>query len=141
MTGEKRTTELVDQVITLAARTTEEIRVAIGELDLTEPVANLLWTVDPEAEPVPLRQLADRLHCDPSNVTLLAARLEEKGLAQRRPHPRDGRVRTLVLTEAGIAARNRLVAYAEQGSPFAALSVAEQRALHALLAKALERRA
>lgn len=43
------------------------------------------------------------MRCDPSNVTLLSAKLDEKGLAQRAPHPQDGRVRTLVLTAEGRA--------------------------------------
>jgi hypothetical protein len=30
----------------------------------------------PAADPVPLRKLAGQLHCDPSNITLLSAKLE-----------------------------------------------------------------
>jgi MarR family transcriptional regulator, organic hydroperoxide resistance regulator len=52
-----------------------------------------------------MSELAQRLHCDNSNVTGIADRLEAAGLAERRPHPGDRRVKTLVLTERGAAVR------------------------------------
>lgn len=112
----------------------------IEDLDLNESLAELLWTLRPDEDPVPLRKLAARMHCDPSNVTLLSAKLEERGLAERRPHPRDGRVRTLVLTDAGRAVRERLLEVATRRSPLAALDEAELRHLHAMFSKALAAR-
>ena len=50
-------------------------------------------------------ELAQALHCDNSNVTGIADRLEAAGLAERRPHPSDRRVKTLWLTEHGEAVR------------------------------------
>lgn len=47
---------------------------------------------------------------DPSNITLLSTKLEERGLAERRPHPGDGHVRTLVLTTEGRKVREQLLA-------------------------------
>ncbi|MEO3745768.1 MarR family transcriptional regulator [Plantactinospora sp. B5E13] len=137
MADTQLTGTLVDQVVTLAQRTLDDLRDILRTLDLTEPVANLLWLVDPAADPAPLRQLAERLHCDPSNISLMATKLEERGLAERRPHPRDGRVRTLVLTDAGKRVRARLADRMETASPLAALSTTEQRQLHQLLSKAL----
>ncbi|MGH3585331.1 MAG: MarR family winged helix-turn-helix transcriptional regulator, partial [Pseudonocardia sp.] len=93
---------LVDQVLGLAAALTASVRELVREFDLSDTLANVVWVLDPDADPVPLRRLAGQLQCDPSNVTLLADRLEEKGLAERRPHPDDGRVRTLVLTPEGV---------------------------------------
>jgi DNA-binding MarR family transcriptional regulator len=55
--------------------------------------------------PVTMSELAGLLHCDNSNVTGIADRLEAAGLAERRPHPGDRRVKTLVLTERGAALR------------------------------------
>jgi DNA-binding MarR family transcriptional regulator len=89
---------------------------------------------------VPLRQVAERLRCDPSNVTLLSDQLEKKGLAERRPHPADRRVRTLVLTPAGVAARRKLLEHVQERSPLAALTEQQQRQLRELLAVALEGR-
>ena len=52
-----------------------------------------------------MSELAQRLHCDNSNVTGIADRLEAAGLIERRQDPRDRRVKTLVLTERGLAVR------------------------------------
>jgi MarR family transcriptional regulator, organic hydroperoxide resistance regulator len=78
-----------------------------------------------------------RLHCDPSNVTLLSERLEEKGIAERRPHRDDRRVRTLVLTPAGETVRRRLLEHIQQHSLLAALDAEQQRQLQELLTTAL----
>jgi len=128
---------LVDQLISLGPLVTGIMKGVIDEDELTEPQANLLWLIDPDVAPLPLKQLATRLHCDPSNITLLSAKLEERGLAKRAPHPADGRVRTLVLTPAGLKVRERLLANAYARSPFGALNESEQRQLHRLMAKAL----
>ncbi|MHA6621622.1 MarR family winged helix-turn-helix transcriptional regulator [Pseudonocardia sp. DLS-67] len=140
MPGGDLTPALVEQVLAVAGAVAEDLQAAVREVDLTHSLANLVWALDPAADPVPLRQVASRLHCDPSNVTLLSDRLEEKGLAERRPHPADGRVRTLVLTPAGEDVRRRLLERVRERSPLAALDAEQQRQLQALLAAALETR-
>lgn len=65
---------------------------------LTPPQATALRNL---GDPVPMRELADRLRCDASYVTALADALEANGWAERRPHPDDRRVRRLALTPAG----------------------------------------
>jgi DNA-binding MarR family transcriptional regulator len=135
-TGETNA-RLVEQLISLSALVVGMTRGVVEAEGLTESQANLLWLVDPAAEPLPLRQLAVRLQCDPSNVTLISAKLEEKGLAVRAPHPADGRVRTLVLTEAGGKVRERLLAGASARSPLAVLAEREQQQLQRLLDKVL----
>jgi MarR family transcriptional regulator, organic hydroperoxide resistance regulator len=124
----------------VATAIVHDLKEAVRELGLSESLANLVWVLDPDADPVPLRQVAGKLHCDPSNVTLLADRLEAKGLAERRPHPADGRVRTLVLTAAGVAARRKLLEHVQERSPLAALDDGQQRQLQALLSIALASR-
>ncbi len=52
--------------------------------------------------------LADAWKCDASNVTWLVDRLEEHGLAERRPHPTDRRVRTVALTRKGTKMRAQI---------------------------------
>jgi DNA-binding MarR family transcriptional regulator len=52
-----------------------------------------------------MSELAQLLHCDNSNVTGIADRLEAAGLVERRALPSDRRVKTLVLTERGAAVR------------------------------------
>ena len=128
---------LLYQVMAVAGQVTGRMQDGLERLDLTGPTANLLWTLDPGAEPQSLRKLATLLHCDPSNITLLSAQLEERGLAERRPHPGDGRVRTLVLTGEGRKVREQLLAIVAKRSPFAELDAEEQRTLRSLLGKAL----
>src|SRR5436190_8455917 len=50
-------------------------------------------------EPLSMRELAERLYLDPSNLTALVDRLEELGLVERRADADDRRVKRLVITE------------------------------------------
>jgi DNA-binding MarR family transcriptional regulator len=52
-------------------------------------------------EPLPMRELARRFSCDASYVTSIVDGLEQVEVAERRPHPSDRRVKTVVLTEHG----------------------------------------
>jgi len=129
---------LLNQTMSLAGQISGRMQESLDRLDLTAPLANVLWLLRPDADPLSLRKIAGLLHCDPSNVTLLSAKLEQRGLAERRPHPRDGRVRTLVLTESGEDVRQRLLGTVMRHSPLAGLTLDEQKQLHALLAKAID---
>src|SRR2546429_563925 len=62
----------------------KELKEAVRELGLSESVAHLVWVLDPDADPLPLRQIADRLRGDPSHVTLLSERLADERPAPRR---------------------------------------------------------
>ncbi|PRB14139.1 MarR family winged helix-turn-helix transcriptional regulator [Microbacterium sp. MYb62] len=52
-------------------------------------------------EPVGMRQLAEDVGCDASNITQLVSRLESRGLVEREPDPADGRARRVRRTRAG----------------------------------------
>src|SRR5688572_28701693 len=82
---------------------------AVAELDLAPVQAKALHelNVDP---PISMRELAERLKSDPSNVTGLIDRLEARGLVERRPDPNDRRIKGLALTAAGASIRERLFA-------------------------------
>ncbi len=54
--------------------------------------------------------LAGAWKCDASNVTWLVDRLEEHGLAERRAHPGDRRIRTVGLTRKGAKIRSQVEA-------------------------------
>jgi MarR family transcriptional regulator, organic hydroperoxide resistance regulator len=58
--------------------------------------------------PVTMKDLGEQLHVDRSFVTMIADTLEEHGLAKRAPHPADRRIKNLVLTDDGIALKERL---------------------------------
>ncbi|HZD66526.1 MAG TPA: MarR family transcriptional regulator, partial [Acidimicrobiales bacterium] len=76
------------------------LREEFEALGLTLGVAKALLRLSP-TEPNAMRQLAGALHCDNSYVTTVVDALEERGLARREAHPRDRRVKVVVLTAAG----------------------------------------
>src|SRR6266705_4835986 len=82
---------------------------AVAELELAPSQARALHELDLE-RPISMRELAERLKSDPSNVTGLIDRLETRGLVQRRPDPTDRRIKGLALTSAGAMLRERLFA-------------------------------
>ncbi|WP_159080666.1 MarR family winged helix-turn-helix transcriptional regulator [Nocardia suismassiliense] len=110
---------------------------ALRELDLTEPSANLLWLLDPDADPPSMKELAGRLYCDPSTITFIIDKLQKRGLVERRPGARDGRVKVVALTETGIAHRRKLIQVVTNRSPMSRLTLRERRQLHRLLEKAV----
>jgi MarR family transcriptional regulator, organic hydroperoxide resistance regulator len=56
------------------------------------------------------KELARRLHCNPSTVVDPTDRLEERGLVVRKPHTTDRRVNVLTLTSRGRQVRDQLIA-------------------------------
>lgn len=89
--------------------------------------------------PMTLRELAERMSCEPSNATFVADRLEEQGYLERRPHPTSRRAKQIVLTPQGTELRERLLALLAEGSPLAPLTAEEQRTLQGLLSRAVVR--
>ena len=105
----------------------------LEELDLTLTLADTLWQLDPTLGPLSRRQLAERLRCDPSNVTFLVNRLEQRRLVTRAQAGRDRRIKALALTRAGVEVRNRLIDTIAESSMFGRLTSARQRQLANLL--------
>ena len=94
-----------------------------------------LHSLDP-ADPQPMRSLADSWGCDASNVTWLVDRLEERGLVERRTLPTDRRVRTVVLTPAGVAMKATIEqVWSEPPPQLERLSVEELATLAEILRK------
>lgn len=86
---------------------------AAQELGLTPGHVKALYALDAQ-QPRSMGEIADALVCDPSNATWLVDRLEERDLIERRPHPSDRRVKTVVLTRAGVTLKNQLIARMSQ---------------------------
>lgn len=106
------------------------------DLGLTAASARALLQLDP-ITPVPTKVLAERLSCDPSNVTAFVDRLEEGGLIERRVDRKDRRVKTLAITAAGRRMRERMISLmAADTPPLQCLTTTEQRTLLDLLNKA-----
>jgi DNA-binding MarR family transcriptional regulator len=105
----------------------------LEELELTVSLSDALWQLDPALGPLSRRELAERLRCDPSNVTFLVNRLEQRRLVSRARAGGDRRVKALALTPAGVEARNHLIATLAESSMFSELTSAQQRQLADLL--------
>ncbi len=106
------------------------------ELGLTAASARALLQLDPVA-PVPTKVLAERLSCDPSNVTAFVDRLEEAGLIERHVDRKDRRVKTLAITAEGRRMRERMTSLmAADTPPLQCLTTVEQRTLLDLMNKA-----
>jgi DNA-binding MarR family transcriptional regulator len=108
---------------------------ACGAIGVPPGAMKILFHLEP-GEGVPMRELAEHMGVDASYVTGLADALEERGLVERRPNPNDRRVKMLVLTDAGVAGRQRASELMYQPpESFNALTAAEQRDLRDLLRK------
>jgi DNA-binding MarR family transcriptional regulator len=89
--------------------------------------------------PHTMSELAQRFSVDASYVTSVVDGLEQHGIAERRPHPSDRRVKTVVLTEHGSRVLARVTEDLGEPPPaFAVLSEVEQLQLRDLLRKVVD---
>ena len=121
----------------LAQQIAEHLRERAVSLGLTAAQATALREL---SGPMTMRELAERMSCEPSNATFVVDKLEKQNLIERRAHPTDRRARHLVLTRKGGALRERLLDLLAQDSPLAGLSSRQQRVLQDLLEHATTRR-
>lgn len=87
-------------VLELAERLQRGFALRATEFGLSGAQAKILLALRPD-EGVPMRTLARSLGYDPSNLTSLADRLEERGAIERRPDPADRRIKAIVMTGEG----------------------------------------
>ena len=108
------------------------------ELDLFPPQLMVLKALD---RPRPMREVAETMACDSSNLTGITDRLEERGIVQRASDERDRRVKLLVLTEEGKRLRREVVGRLKRPpAAIDALSDRDLQQLQRLIGKALEPR-
>jgi MarR family transcriptional regulator, organic hydroperoxide resistance regulator len=107
----------------------EEAAAAAG---LTAAQAMFLLMID---SPMSMRQLAQRMGCDASNVTGIVDRLEAKGLVVRTADRADRRVKRIARTAAGKTAVERFQRQLVRGSSLAQLSAKGRGALLEVLAE------
>jgi len=79
-----------------------------ADADLSPVSAWALVQLDPEAA-ISQKELAARLHCNPSTVVDPTDRLEDAGLVIRRPKAADRRVNVLIVTPKGRKVRATLI--------------------------------
>ncbi len=124
-------------MIAMTARLQANFAAIAAETGLTPTQAKLLMQLQP-SEALPMRVLAERLSYDPSNLTGVADKLEQRGAVERRPDANDRRVKALVITAEGVRLRDafwqRLVS---DPGPLGHLSRAQLTRLKDALTKAL----
>ncbi|MFF3073401.1 MarR family winged helix-turn-helix transcriptional regulator [Kitasatospora sp. NPDC057904] len=131
----ERKAEIVRVLVEVANAADGVVAQVLGEFGVPTSVTGTLWALAPGTEPPTMREVAARLHCDPSTVSLAADKLQSMGLVARQPHPADGRKRTLVLTEQGHELWEALRTRLHASGLFAGLDAQEQDTLLALLTK------
>ncbi len=128
--------EVVDLIGDVVARYYQEYDAAAALHRLTGAQARVLALLS--TGPMPMRQIAQRLKCEPSNVTGIVDRLEARGLAERRADPADRRVKLAAATDSGRETAERLrdsLDFARE--PLAALSERERGSLRDMLQRML----
>ncbi|GGU45932.1 MarR family winged helix-turn-helix transcriptional regulator [Streptomyces coeruleorubidus] len=122
------TLEVMELIGEVVARFHQDYEEAAAEHALTGAQARLLSLLC--LEPLPMRRLAQRLKCEPSNVTGIVDRLEARGLVERLPDPTDRRVKVAAATSEGRrVARSLRDSLRFAREPLAGLSEGERVAL------------
>jgi len=130
------TRELASLLVALVGQTATQIAQCAEQCGVSVVQASALLQIDGG---ISMRELAVRLGGHASSATGIADRLAARGLVERHEDAGDRRVKRLVLTAEGAAARTQLVTCMESARmPFARLSAAQRRQLHELLLAAIE---
>jgi DNA-binding MarR family transcriptional regulator len=88
--------------------------------------------------PLAMKDLGQRMRCDPSFVTSVADQLEKRGLATRESDPADRRVKRIALTPVGLELKQRIETEILNGLPWRiALDNDERACLLGLVRKLL----
>lgn len=131
--------EIVDLTTELVGRIWSHFTARAAELNLSIAEAKALAQLEADRA-LPMRALAARLHANPSNVTVIVARLEARGLLERQVGD-DRRVKGVRLTAGGLSLRGKLQARLTADHPAVrGLTAAEQLTLRSLLRRLLDER-
>src|ERR1700674_4208747 len=134
MAERRRQEEIVRLVLELSKTLGGPHRAGLAEPPLPPPQAMLLHQLD---DPLPMNEVAGKLHCDPSNVTGIVDRLEGRGLIERQHLTKDRRVKHLALTAEGRRLRRRVETILWSAPGLSTLPAADQAALQDLLERSL----
>ncbi|SDT77068.1 DNA-binding transcriptional regulator, MarR family [Streptomyces sp. TLI_053] len=130
------TREVVDLMANVVALFHREYEEAAAARSLTGAQAKVLALL--RRGPMPMRQIAQTLSCEPSNITGIVDRLETRGFVTRQPDLQDRRVKLVAATETGAGASEELresLNFARE--PLAALGPEERTQLRDLLRRML----
>jgi DNA-binding MarR family transcriptional regulator len=124
--------ELVALANDLVGRIWGHFTARAAELNLSLAEAKALQHLEP-GQAMPMRALAARLHANPSNVTVVVARLQARNLLERQVSD-DRRIKGVRLTAAGEALKRKLEARLIADHPLVrGLSPADQQRVLAIL--------
>lgn len=116
----------------------EHLRRVLEPFGLTPPQMHALRALTP-GEAMAMARLAEQIFVDPPNVTTVVDRLVHRQLTHRQESSTDRRVKTVMLTDEGVAVRVRLnTVLAELPDAIACLSPQEQRQLRGLLRRMVD---
>ena len=119
----------------ISLRSWAHVHETLADMAMPGPVS---WALRELAEPMAMRDLAERMWCDASYITGIADRLEDAGWAARQNDPGDRRVKQLVLTEDGRRVRAQMIDRIHADMPIARnLGTDELKQLADLLRKSL----
>ncbi|MEV8323700.1 MarR family winged helix-turn-helix transcriptional regulator [Kitasatospora sp. NPDC059811] len=130
------TREVVDLMANLVALFHREYEEAAAARSLTGAQAKVLALL--RRGPMPMRQIAQTLSCEPSNITGIVDRLEARGFVTREADRQDRRVKLVAATGTGATASEELresLNFARE--PLAALGHDERAVLRDLLRRML----
>ena len=131
------TLDVVELIAEVVARFHADYDEAASAHALTGAQAKLLGLL--ALGPTPMRKLAQKMKCEPSNVTGIVDRLEARRLAERRADPADRRVKVAAATEEGLrVARDLREGLHFAREPLAGLSQEERSTLRDLLRRMLD---
>jgi MarR family transcriptional regulator, organic hydroperoxide resistance regulator len=106
-----------------------------GKFGLTVSDSKALFMLD---TPMTMKDLGQKMGCDPSFITTVADALEKHGLARREPSQRDRRSKNIVLTPEGERVRDQLCGELMARAPWSTeLDTGERRCLLGLMRKML----
>jgi DNA-binding MarR family transcriptional regulator len=104
--------ELQDQLSLLIIRSSMKGKYAIVEIaenhNITLMQALTLCLLEPH-QSVPMKSLSTFMSCDPSNITGIVEQLVIEGLVDRKESVLDRRVKTVTITEKGLALRDKFL--------------------------------
>ena len=136
-TDDEVTREIIALADELVGRIWFQFSARIAEFNLSVPEAKALQSLEPD-RPLTMRELSARLQANPSNVTVVVGRLEARGLVSRRSGD-DRRVKSVLLTSAGVDLRRRLAnRLADDHPAVSGLSSSQRDALLRLLRRLSE---
>src|ERR1700732_4270216 len=134
MAERRRQEEIVQLVLELSKTLVSHYQARLAELQLTSPQAMLLHHLD---DPLPMNEVAGKLHCDPSNVTGIVDRLEGRGLIERQHLTKDRRGKEPPLKGEGGRARGGVETIRSSPPGLPTLPAADQAALQDLLERSM----